>query len=202
MRTIQKIWITLLLTFFSLGSSYASWTIDNSTSFNIWWHITSCTDNSWLNWVDTNLYPLLFSKKLWVSILCWNYFNWTIAGIDYWNFTNNSTNWILGGCTWTWLTTPYGFGNFIDYYVPVDNDFFTIYSSSEMDLVCWANTVTPTSSSVDYVAGVSTIGESQYSNFLGLINSPIGWLLALVLWIKLLKWMWFELKSFTPNKKD
>lgn len=51
----------------------------------------------------------------------------------------------------------------------------------------------------DYLAGVSTIGENQYSNFLGLINSPIGYLLGLVLWIKLLKWMWFELKSFTPS---
>jgi hypothetical protein len=55
--------------------------------------------------------------------------------------------------------------------------------------------------SVDYVAGANTVGDSQYSNFLELLNGPIGYLLGFVIGLKLLKWMWFEIKSMTPDKK-
>lgn len=54
--------------------------------------------------------------------------------------------------------------------------------------------------SVDYVAGVGNIGDTQYSSFIDLLNSPIGYLLGFVLGLKLLKWMGFEIKGMTPSK--
>lgn len=50
---------------------------------------------------------------------------------------------------------------------------------------------------VDYVSGVSTVWDKQFSTFLDLLNSPIGYLLAFVLGIGLLKWMGLEIASFT-----
>ena len=55
--------------------------------------------------------------------------------------------------------------------------------------------------SADYVWGVTIVWEGQYSTFLELVNSPIGYLIMFILGLAFLKYVAKEIKGFTPGSK-
>lgn len=79
--------------------------------------------------------------------------------------------------------------------------FLGIFSAVFFLLVAFASNASAAFGSGSYVEGTTTMGNSQYENFIALLNSPIGWIIGFVLGIRMLKWMGIEVGSMIPGGK-